>query len=61
MPFPGIALIATAGRRPWAPPAHGGVDGVRVGWLVVQLLVIGFLARAFQLGYLTLGLAVLSL
>jgi hypothetical protein len=29
-----------------------------VGWLVVQLLVIGFLARAFQLGYVTLGLAI---
>ena len=32
-----------------------------MGWLVVQLLGIGFLARAFQLGYLTLGLAILRL
>ena len=28
---PTITLIATAGRRPWAPLAHVGVGGVLVG------------------------------
>jgi hypothetical protein len=58
---PTITLIATAGRRPWAPLAHVGVGGVLVDWIVVQLLVIGFLAPASQLGHLTLGLVILSL
>ena len=32
-----------------------------MGWIIVQLLVIGFLAPAFQLGYLVLGLVILGL
>jgi hypothetical protein len=49
---------AVGAAGPWW---HGGVDGVRLGWLVVQPLFIGFLARTFQFGYLALGLAILSL
>ena len=44
-----------------APLAHGGVSGALVGWLMLQLLVLGFLARAFQLGYSRWALAILSL
>ena len=32
-----------------------------VGWIVLQLVVIGYVAPAFQVGYLALGVAILAL
>ncbi len=58
---PTIALVGAARRAPWATLAHVAVGGVLVGWIIVQLPVIGFLAPAFQLGYLALGLVILGL
>jgi len=46
---------------PWAALAQVADGGALVGWILIQLLVIGLLAPAFQLGYLTLGLVILFL
>jgi hypothetical protein len=59
---PTIALVGATRPRSWAAPGAccgrrgaGGLDSF------IQLLVIGLLAPAFQLGYLTLGLVILGL
>jgi hypothetical protein len=58
---PTIALLGEARRRPWAAFAHIAVGGVLVGWIVLQLVVIGYVAPVFQVGYLALGVAILAL
>ena len=57
--LPTVALLGEARRRPWAALAHVAVGGVLVGWIALQLVVIGYVAPAFQLGYLALGLVIL--
>ena len=46
-------LSAPLAAGPGQPRRHVAVGGVLVGRILVQLLVIGFLAPAFQRGYLT--------
>jgi hypothetical protein len=43
--LPTIALLGEARRRPWATLAHVAVGGVLVGWIVLQLVLIGYVAR----------------
>jgi hypothetical protein len=57
---PTVALLGEVRRRPWAALAHVAVGGVLVGWIALQLLLIGYVAPAFQLGYLALGLVILA-
>jgi hypothetical protein len=58
---PTIALLAELRRAPWATVGHAGVGGVLIGWILVQLLVIGYCAPPFQIGYLVFGLVILAL
>lgn len=57
---PTIALLGEARRRLWASLAHVVVGGVLVGWIVLQLVVIGYVAPAFQIGYLALGVVIFA-
>lgn len=57
---PTIALLGEARRRPWTTLAHVTVGGVLVGWIALQLVVIGYVAPAFQIGYLALGVVILA-
>jgi hypothetical protein len=59
--LPTVALVVEARGLPWAFLAHAAVGGVLVGWITLQLLVIGYVAPAFQIGYLSLGLVILGL
>ena len=59
--LPTVALLGEARRRPWAAFAHVAVGGVLVGWIALQLVVIGYVAPAFQVGYLALGAVILAL
>jgi hypothetical protein len=59
--LPTVALVVEARALPWAFLAHAAVGGVLVGWITLQLLVIGYVAPAFQIGYLSLGLVILGL
>jgi hypothetical protein len=38
---PTVALVGEARRRSWAALAQVAVGGVLVGWIALQLLVIG--------------------
>jgi hypothetical protein len=58
--LPTVALLGEVRRRPWAALAHVAVGGVLVGWIALQLVVIGYVAPAFQLGYLALGVVILA-
>jgi len=57
---PTFALLGEARRRPWAALAHFAVGCVLVGWIALQLVVIGYVAPAFQVGYLALGAVILA-
>lgn len=59
--LPTVALVVEARGLPRAFLAHAAVGGVLVGWITLQLLVIGYVAPAFQIGYLSLGLVILGL
>jgi hypothetical protein len=56
-----VALVGATRGRSGAALAHVADGEAPVGWILTQLLVIGLLAPAFQLGYLTLGLVILGL
>lgn len=56
---PTVALVGEALRRPWAAVAHVAAGAVLVAWIALQLVVIGYVAPAFQLGYLALGVVIL--
>ena len=36
-----VALVATIGRRSWAPAAAVGSGALLIGWIAVQVVVIG--------------------
>jgi hypothetical protein len=57
---PTVALLGEAWRRPWAALAHVAVGGVLVGWIALQLVVIGYVAPPLQIGYLALGVVILA-
>lgn len=48
--LPTFALLGEARRRPWAALAHVAVGGVLVGWIALQLLVIGYGPRRSSSG-----------
>lgn len=58
--LPTIALLATASRRWWAWLAQIVVGVSLLGWLAVQIPVIGF-ATQFQVTYGTLAVALIAL
>lgn len=61
---PLVAIIGTLRRRPWATPAHVAVGVILMGWIVVQVALIGFgswlplQAFCFALGLLIAALGV---
>jgi hypothetical protein len=59
--LPTVVLVAALRRRPWANLGHLVVGLVLVGWIVVQVLVLGPPIAALQVIYLVYGVAIAML
>lgn len=59
--LPTVVVIGALARRPWATPGHLAVGLALIGWIVVQVGVLGWPPNGLQILYFGWGWAILGL